>query len=470
VLRRVPLPLALILAVAAVAAATWSLVIPALQGPDEVSHFSYVQKIVDAHEIPWKPAGAGDSAGGSAYSGEVSTALVQAGLGPLAANIGARPLWTRPDEQIWERSDSALSHAQRTNGGFTSAFKNPPLYYVYQAIPYALASKGSFFDRLFVMRLANIPLLLTALVLVWLIAGELAGRGWPQVLATAACSLVPQVSNLAATVNPDLALMGIWSAAIYVMILLLRRGPRTAWIVELAALCLAGALTHVRSLPIFLPALAAVLLSVMRARGRHLRPAIVCCGLAVIYAAGLFIASGVGKGSVRQFGSYVWQFYLPKVSSMTPKIGPEHFGFREAWVERLYGTLAQLEVTLPPETATWLFRLTIAGLVALVIALVVQRASVRRESAVAWVLVLAIGSLLLGLHYAAYRSMLTLPGDPIVTARYLLPLISLFGAAVALVAKALPRRAAGVFAGLLLVVGVALQLGSIGLLVERFYA
>jgi hypothetical protein len=66
--------------------------------------------------------------------------------------------------------------------------------------------------------------------------------------------------------------------------------------------------------------------------------------------------------------------------------------------------------------------------------------------------------------------MLAQPGDPIVTARYLLPLLPLFGVAVVVIAKALPPRAAGAFAGLVVAAGVALQLGSIGLLVERFYA
>src|SRR5204863_1565162 len=108
--------------------------------------------------------------------------------------------------------------------------------------------------------------------------------------------------------------------------------------------------------------------------------------------------------------------------------------------------------------------------IALLVALVHQWRSVRRESAVAWVLGLTIFALLLGLHVAAYRAMLTTPQDPIVTARYLLPLLPLFGLALALIAKALPARAAGVFTGFAFVAGVALQLGSIGLLVERFYA
>jgi hypothetical protein len=65
--------------------------------------------------------------------------------------------------------------------------------------------------------------------------------------------------------------------------------------------------------------------------------------------------------------------------------------------------------------------------------------------------------------------MLTEPGDPIITGRYLLPLIALLGIAVALVADVLPRTARSAFTGIAVAAGVALQLTSLGLLLERFY-
>jgi hypothetical protein len=76
----------------------------------------------------------------------------------------------------------------------------------------------------------------------------------------------------------------------------------------------------------------------------------------------------------------------------------------------------------------------------------------------------------LALHLIAYRSMLGLPGDPIITARYLLPLAPLFGLGIAIVAITLPRRAGAAFAGVIVAIGVALQFVAMGLLVERFYA
>ena len=56
-LRLVPGPLALLLVVATIVALGWIVLMPPLQGPDEVSHFTYVQRIYEDHTIPWTPRG-----------------------------------------------------------------------------------------------------------------------------------------------------------------------------------------------------------------------------------------------------------------------------------------------------------------------------------------------------------------------------------------------------------------------------
>ena len=47
----------MLLAVAAVEAVAWCIVMPPLQGPDEISHVAYVQRLVENREIPWQPGG-----------------------------------------------------------------------------------------------------------------------------------------------------------------------------------------------------------------------------------------------------------------------------------------------------------------------------------------------------------------------------------------------------------------------------
>jgi hypothetical protein len=227
-----------------------------------------------------------------------------------------------------------------------------------------------------------------------------------------------------------------------------------AW---LALLVVLSGFTHARSLPLVLPAVMTVAVAFGRERGW--RPWRIAAALGGVYVLVVLVVSTWGSGSAREFASYVWQFYLPKLGFMNEAIGPHDYGFRAAFTERLYGTLAQLEVVLPHTLGTWLSWLTVLGLIA-----------VRRDAPIAIVLGTTVLALLLGLHLAAYRGMLSFPSDPIITARYLLPLLPLFGAAIVIVARVLPRIGASVFAGLVLAGGVALQFVSLGLLWERFYA
>jgi 4-amino-4-deoxy-L-arabinose transferase-like glycosyltransferase len=463
----VPLPLGLLLVVAILQSLAWIVLMPPLQGPDEVSHFTYVQRTWEDHTIPWKPSG-GSSGGQAPYSDEVLRALTEGGIGPLSANVQARPLWTRADERVWS---AAARGADRGNGGYTSALKNPPLYYLYEVVPYAVGTGGTIWDRLILTRLANVPLLLVTLVFTWLLAGEMLGRRRSlQFLATAMVAFVPQLANVVATVNPDIGLVAAWTAGLYLMALVCRRGPQPRLIGALALVNVIGGLTQPRSLPLLIPSAMAVLLAFARERGwRRVTP--VALGLAVMVVCGVVALALAerGHGSAREFASYLWQFYLPKLGFMTPTIGPANYDVHLGFVDRIFGTLAQLEVGLPArldDIVWWTARL---GFVAIVIALIVKRRAVRREAALTVVLLTAIGTLLLGLHLVAYRSMLTQPGDPIITGRYLLPLVALLGIAVALVADVLPRTARAAYTGIAVAAGVALQLTSLGLLLERFY-
>jgi 4-amino-4-deoxy-L-arabinose transferase-like glycosyltransferase len=465
--RRLPLPLVLLLAAAAISGVTWSLVKPALQGPDELSHFTYVQRIVDRQSIPWR---LGDiPAEPPAYRSESYVAEIEAGLRALSNNVNARPLWTKPDEAVWRGVDRGTD---RSTGGETSTFKNPPLYYLYAAVPYAAGHGGSFFDRLFLIRIANVLLYLAALAFLWLLAGELLGRRSLQFVATAAAAFVPQLLNIVATVDPDILLVAEWSAAFYVMVLVLKRGLAPKLLAALAALCAASALTHGRGLPLILPAVMTVVIAFARQRGwRRVTPLRVSLGAWLAYLAVVIAWAGRGEHSdAREFASYVWQFYLPALPGMKAPIGPPGFGARQAWSDHLWGGLSHLEVVLPPGLADVMWVGMRVGLALLVVVAIARFRAVRAQSPILLVLGSAVLSLLLTLHLVAYRAMISFPGDPILAGRYVLPLVALFGLSVAAVVSVLPRRLEAAAAGAIAAGGVALQLLAAGLLLERFYA
>ena len=91
----------MVLAAVAVLGAAWTFAVPALQGADESAHFAYVQKIADAHEIPWPQRVRAAASTRASVSTEQRVAWLYAGLEPLRGNLAARPLWTGADERIW---------------------------------------------------------------------------------------------------------------------------------------------------------------------------------------------------------------------------------------------------------------------------------------------------------------------------------------------------------------------------------
>ena len=67
-LTRIPAPLAILLAVASLQFVAWVLVLPAVQAPDEHSHFAYTQRLVETGQ---RPPLEGDA---EPYSPELDTA------------------------------------------------------------------------------------------------------------------------------------------------------------------------------------------------------------------------------------------------------------------------------------------------------------------------------------------------------------------------------------------------------------
>ena len=463
---RLPPALLALLGAALLQSLAWIVLLPPLQGPDEPDHLAYTQRMVETKSIVWRPRGGSTPAGREPYSTELVTAYVWAGLRPLAANTAARPLWTEADEAIWRREDRELTDADRRDGAYGAPFRNPPLYYAYSAIPYAAASGGSILDRAFAMRLANVPFVLLAVGFAWLLAAELLGRRarWLPFAAAAPVALHPQLHHVAATVNPDALLVAEWAAGLYLACVVVRRGPTRGTAAALLAVAACGALTHYRGFPLL--AVAAVALGVAWVRRRGL-PARGAAGAAAAAAAvgllALLAVAAAGRGQVREFVSYAWQFYLPKLPFMSPTVGPRDYDVREAWVDRFFGT--QLEVDVGGGINTALLVLSLAGLAALAVAALAERAALRRNWPTLAVLATGLVALVGLLHVGAYRGMLDNADDPVFTGRYLLVLLPVFGLAIALVAA----RAGPVLAGL--VVGAALALGVVdaGAVLGRFY-
>jgi hypothetical protein len=457
-----PTPLRALLALATIQFLAWLLVLPALQAPDEAAHYSYTQHLVETgHRPPIDGTGPG-------ISPEVKNAQLGAGLGPLVGNLSARPYWTRLDERLWRARDAALGPDKRIATGPDTAARNPPLAYAYAGIGYAAG--GSFFDRLFAMRLLNLPLYLLTIALTWLLAGQLLGPDpWPRTIAAGAVAVQPQFAFVVAGVSPDPLLTAIWAAFLPLAVHTVRNGLSPTRAAGLAGLALAAVLTHPRGVPLAFLAVLAAALATRRWSAKVIAAsavALAAIAVAVVAGAGVLDSTAGAHFDVRQFASYVWQFYLPRLPFMTPSIGPD-YGARTAFIQTFYGVFASLEVRWPELVYTLLELATVAGLAAL--AAVLWRARDRIDRRVAALLAAAPLTLVAALHFAAYRNLQLDPTDPIVVGRYLFPLLPLFGVAIAIVVRALPQRASLATGTLLLTTGMLLGLSGLGMTAVRFY-
>ena len=479
-LRAIPVPLRLILAVALVEVLAWSVVIAPLQGPDENNHYSYTQYLAETGHRPSYGQGT------STISTETGTAYAGFNLYGLIGRGNARPFWSTAEYEGWKNAQDKITKAQRNNGsGPNAVAKNPPLYYAYEALPYRVAVGAGFLDRLWLMRLANGVLFILTVALTWLAAAELFRSMLARTVAAGAVALQPMAGFMSGVVNPDTMLMAVWAAFILVALRLVLRGF-TAWrVAGVIALAIASVLTHGRGLPLLPVAVVALGL----AWWRH-RPAIskrwAWAGAAVIVVGGLIAvklvsARGGAYGgeinlgrnfSLREFASFVWQFYLPKLPFMDARVGP-NYGYRQLFIERyLAGSFGSLEVQFAGRIYQLVQLAAGIGFLGLIAAVVVRW---RREIAPRWdafvLLVVTVVFCVGFLHLASYRAIVGgSGGDPLIVGRYLLPLTSIFGLAVAFLVTSVRRRYQLGFASVILSLGVLLQLGALGLTFARFYA
>ncbi len=481
-IHEIPLSLALLLAVAAVMSIAWNVSTAPLQGPDELEHVAYSARLAETGTIPSATTGA------SPYGADEAGALGSLQLGPLLQNPLARPVWSDSAVQEFSRFEDSLTSEQRGAGsGANGIAKNPPLYYAAQAVVWKV-TPGGFFDRVFLMRLVSGLLLLATVAFTWLLAGEVFRRRLPQTVATSFVALLPMAGFLGGIVNPEIASAATWTAFLWLALRMVRLGPtpgRTA-LTTLAAVT--AVLLHGRGLAI-VPALIVVLATAWIANRSSLRALLTGAASAAAVAVtgavtyGLVTAASGGSAyggeanlgntaafSLRQLFSSIWQFYLPKLSSIDPRLGPS-YGFRQLFIEQFFGgVFGSGEVTFAVHTYD-LIQVLVGGLAIAFYTIIVLN---WRTVAGRWPVAVIIGSttvgLLLFLHLASYRALLGGGNDPLITGRYLLPIVAVFGLCLGAIVAGLPKRPASAVAAVLIGALFTLSVAAIGLSLERFYA
>jgi len=475
---RLPHPLAALVAASLLLALIWAFVTPAFQSPDENSHFGYVQALAETGHLP-------GSVTKAPFSSEQVAAGTASNSDQAAAVLATKMEWNPAAFKAWLRADRSHRGLSRGDGGgLNPAWSNPPLYYAIEAIPYELTRSANLFSRLLALRIVSLLWLALTVSAAWLLAGEVFGRDrLLQLSAASLAGLAPMMSFISASVTPDSMLFAVWGVAIWLGTRILRRGLTTATAAGLFAAVGVAIVVKASSYALLPAALLVLIVGLRRSGIGPLRPLAAAAAGLIVTAGAWYIAARVagrpaaaqvtgatsGPGlNVRQLLSYVWQFYLPRAPFMTDFPTIAHtIPVYDIWIKGAWASFGWTEVE---------FRNRVyIGLVLVMLVVIVAAASElwrRRRGGdrmlVAFLTLVPL-SLLAGLHWSEYH--LIIGGQSNFNqGRYLLPLVGIAGVVVALALRRLPPRWRGVGAGVVIGGLFALQLFSLGLVMERFYA
>jgi 4-amino-4-deoxy-L-arabinose transferase-like glycosyltransferase len=478
-----PAALAAILGIVVVTGLCWALFVPPWQSPDENAQFAYAQSIAERGKLP----GGADRPG---WSTDQLLADDAVGANEVAFRAkDVKPDWDAADFEAYKR-DFARLHWSRSNGGGTNpAGSNPPLYYLYADVAYFATYSGDAFDRLYAMRIWGIPLLAMAALGGWLLAGEVFGRRrLLQLVSAATVGLFPMESFMATSVNVDGMQVALWTFAFWLGARVIVRAGRPRDVLWLAAVTAAAILTKGTSYALVPAVLVAVLIGLLRTpRSERLAlgfpysiaglvltvPVFVWIKHATAHGGAAFnsvAAAPAGETAlpfkINDFLAYLWQFYLPRLSFMGLDRTTAGLSVYNIWVRTGWGVFGWLEISMP----TWLY--TVLGAVTGAIGVIGTVIVATLRGAVRWQLMLffALGflGLLIGLHLTDYRSIINQQGA-ILQGRYLLPLLGLFGLAVALIVSRVPARWRAPLCGLVITGLLTVQVIALATIAGAYY-
>lgn len=481
-LSRIPVAARVCAVLAFLNAASWSLVTPPFQVPDEPDHFAYVQWLAEAGRLP--------SSGNDEYSFEQKFALQDLNYAGVRVHPEGRPIASRSAQRKLER-DLSLPLPRRGNGGVGVAATQPPLYYALETIPYGLGSEGTILERLELMRLASALMAgLTALFAFLFLREALPGVRWAWSVGGLGVAASPLLGFVSGGVNPDALLFAVSAALFFSLARAFRRGLSRRAAIAIGAVIAIGLLTKLNFVGLAPgAALGLALLARREARAggravylRVLAPALLVAASPVMLYALVKLASGqplfgivssgvssiaAGHTSISHELSYIWQLYLPRLPWMHSYFG-EIFTTRQIWFRDLVGFYGWSDTVFPG----WVYNVALvpAGLIA---ALCLRELALHRTALRARMGELAayaaIGAGLLLLIGAAGHT--NVPGTPAAYAqpRYLLPLLALWAAVLALAARGAGRRWGPAAGALIVVLVLAHDLFSQLQVIARYY-
>jgi 4-amino-4-deoxy-L-arabinose transferase-like glycosyltransferase len=187
-----------------------------------------------------------------------------------------------------------------------------------------------------------------------------------------------------------------------------------------------------------------------------------------LWSGGGQVTSGTSSaGSFREELSYTWQLYLPRMPFMNDEF-VSFLPLRELWFDGFIGRFGWLDYGFRPWVYDLALYLVIPILLLAVGGLVRSQAALRRRLPEFACYALAMLGLLVVIAVAGYGAQRS-HADRFEQARYLLPLLPLYGALIALAARGAGRRWGPAVGGVIVVLAMAHGLFSMLLTISRYY-
>jgi hypothetical protein len=466
--------------VASLNAVSWSFISPPFQVPDEPSHFAYVKQLTETGSTP--------VSGEERYSPEETLVLEALKYEEVRQHPGTGTIASQAEQQNLTETLSRVGPLPKQGSPDAGvATSEPPLYYALQSIPYLLGSHGTLLDRLQLMRLLSALIAgLTAVFTFLFLRETLPALPWAWAVGALAVAFSPLFGFMSGAVNPDSMLFAVSAALFYCLARAFRRGLTVRSAIALGLVIAVGFMTKLSFVGLAPGAFVGLFVVAMRGvrrsgrgalRAPALAAAIGCLPAVAFLTAKVFshhsaigIVSGTIKathGSVLATASYIWQLYLPRLPGMAHDF-PGIFTARQIWFDGYIGRFGWLDTFFP----SWVY--TLALIVAVVIAglcarsLIAARAALRAHLAeVAVYALMTLGVLVL----VGADSSLIFPRQlaSYGQARYLLPMLPLLGAVLALAARGVGKRWGPAAGALIVTLFIAHDLFSQLQVIARYY-
>jgi 4-amino-4-deoxy-L-arabinose transferase-like glycosyltransferase len=485
-LRRVPRGAWVCALVGLLSATAWSLVTPVFEIPDEMSHYAYTEYLVQ-HGRPPRPQRQ------DRLSTNEQAAIEALELESVRFAPGNPALSSAAESHEVTRLLALNPNRRDGNGAAAEVGGEPWLYYALQAIPYKLAEGGTLLDRLALMRLLSALLGgLTVLFTYLFLREALPGAPWTWTVGALGVAFQPLFGFISGGVNSD-ALLYTTSAALFFLIArAFRRGLTRPLAVAIGITLAAGTLTKFNFLGLLPGAVLALLVASWRDRRQLdrdlLRLPALALGVAAIPVVLTMAMNGLAWDrptlglTTTNFStsnvhptiggalSYGWQFYLFHLSGMRQILAHETDALRDLWLNGFIGRYGWVD-TLFPARVYDVALVPIAAVIALCVsALVRERAELRARQLELLAYGLLVAILLAFVALASYDAFLSGGIGSAAQSRYLLPLLPLYGAALALATRGAGRRWMPVVGTAIVVLALAHDVFSQLLVISRFYA